>query len=76
MKERIVAEISRNWTGTQEDDLKPLISQTFEEVIKTNAARGYTLESWKFRTLETITAADSPIAHAIVMETIIAVFVK
>ncbi len=65
-RDRIVAEISRGWSGVPEDALKPLTSQSFEQVIKANAERGYILESWQF---QAVAGPD------MVREIIIAVFV-
>lgn len=76
MKERIVAEITRNWSGSDDDADKLLISQSFEQVIKTNAAKGYDLESWQFKCLESVTCGGTPIQGIGLVETIIAVFVK
>ncbi len=67
MKKRIVAEVSRNWSGGPEDAIKPLLCTTFERVIDVNMGRGYDLESWQ---LQIVT---NPLGQ--INETIIAVFV-
>lgn len=71
-KQRIVAEISRNWPDPNLMDTgklgKPLICQTFEKVIAANAERGYELESWQLSQVKTDRFS--------MIETIIAVFVK
>jgi hypothetical protein len=67
---RIVAEITRNWPGND----TPIISKEFEEVIRVNALRGFTLESWKFTAVHIPGTTLHP--YSKIMETIIAVFVK
>lgn len=67
MKARIVAEISKNWTGEPGEEVS-LLSNRFEQVIKINAERGYVLESWKFFQLMA--------KPTNMTETIIAVFVE
>lgn len=64
IKQRIVAEISRNWPTSE----TPLISKQFEEVIQVNRNRGFELESWR------LSQVMVPTDHMI--ETIVAVFVK
>jgi hypothetical protein len=65
---RIVAEISKTWTG-QTSDTRVFLSRRFEEVIEENRKRGYDLESWKFSQLWVPEARQA-------VETIIAVFVR
>jgi hypothetical protein len=60
--ERIVAEVSKNWPGS---DI--LLSERFEEVITDNAECGFALESWQ---LTSTSKGDE------LTESIIAVFVK
>lgn len=63
-KERIVAEITKNWTkGLHES---PLLCTQFELIIETNRLRGYELETWRL--------AQLYIAPDRITETIIAVF--
>jgi hypothetical protein len=72
MKKRIVAEISRNWIGCNNDPAeKPLLSHTFEGVIERNGKRGYALESWQLHQL--FCQVDGKPG---IVETIIAVFVE
>jgi hypothetical protein len=71
----IVAEVSKNWTVVQEDIVessKGLVSQRFEQVITTNARRGYRLHSWKFAS----GAYQSEGGRVVLNETIVAVFEK
>lgn len=63
MKERIVAEISKNWPDSH---VLPTLSSLFEHVIETNAERGYALESWQY--VSTCTEPGK------LSETIVAVF--
>lgn len=66
--DRIVAEISRNWTGDKEQDYgKALICQLLESVIETNRVRGYNLERWDLSRVA---------INGVLNETIIAVFVQ
>lgn len=69
IKDRIVAEVTRNWYSPYEklDPPKPLVSQQFEKIIATNKGRGYKLEDWKFQSV-----TDS----MGISETIVAVFTK
>ena len=70
----IVAEISKNWTGAKEGELASgLLSQRFEAIIATNAARGYRLDSWQFQQACVPTVDEQRMT---LVETIIAVFVK
>lgn len=62
MKERIVAEISKNWPRA---DNEPVLAQIFEEIIEVNRLRGYQLESWRLSQLQ---------VQGGIVETIIAVF--
>ncbi len=64
MEKFIVAEITKNWNN--ETPIKDLISQKFELVINTNAARGYKLIDWKFNVV--LNSGD------VLTETIIAIF--
>ena len=74
MKKRIVAEVTRNWDGTENNAIKStLLSQRFEHVIATNAERGYALESWRFNT---VWGAKDANTTPLITETIIAVFVE
>lgn len=66
MKERIVAEVSKNWVGGSTESVG--ISRSFETVIRKNAERGFELESWQYH-------AVCPMPQFI-NETIIAVFVR
>lgn len=59
----IVAEVTKNWDNTT--PVKNLLSQQFELVINTNAARGYKLVDWKFNVVAT---------GQLLTETIIAIF--
>lgn len=66
---RIVAEVSKSWTGCTKQDGHTLISRRFEAVIEENIKRGYQLESWN------LSQVWMPEARQMV-ETIVAVFVR
>ena len=70
IKDRIVAEVTRNWPDPRRGEIEPLLSQDFEQVIAVNKKRGYKLESWK------MTAVGFPHYQGHTVETIVAVFVK
>lgn len=74
--QRIVAEVSVSYCdGRRTNGSSELISQVFERVIRVNAERGYTLESWKFQQSALgFVHGDSRGSSS--NETIIAVFVK
>ena len=65
--EMIVAEVSKSWPAVITEPID-IISKRFEEVIRVNRERGYKLNSWQL-------SAASP-SRGIMVETIIAVFVK
>lgn len=64
----IVSEVSRNWPGGHAS----LLSEQFELLIRTNAARGFKLDSWQLnRVMVNGRGRDTP---TYINETIIAVF--
>lgn len=65
MQNTIVSEISKTWDLSEEYE-RALVSTMFEEVIASNAARGYSLHSWKFNQIS--------LSPNTLLETIIAVF--
>lgn len=72
----IVAEITKNWTGTEKPSR--LISQEFELVIENNRKRGYRLASWRMTMVGTpsglVMPARSMVEETSITETIVAVF--
>lgn len=77
-RERIVAQLSSTWS----EGAGTMINVYFEECIRSNAKRGYGLESWQFNS---VAATPPPVYYGDgnwqpqspqIIETIIAVFVK
>lgn len=74
IKDRIVAEVTRNWPDPRRGEIEPLLSQDFEQVIAVNKKRGYKLESWSMSTVFVPGSDNQPLPG--VLETIISVFTK
>ena len=68
---RIVAEVTRSWTGKDDDETRDLVSERFEKVIAANVDRGYSLEDWQFQAVSLPDGIGSTLT-----ETIIATFVE
>lgn len=72
--ERIVAEVTRNWVMGEARTEKPLISESFEMIVRVNAERGYVLESWKMNSTAFSEVAKTGVQRPMLCETIVAVF--